>query len=80
MSEGASPHLPTPAVEGPNDFGRIGWGGPCPPAGTPHDYVFTLYALPAPLALPEDVSAEAVTSAAGSAALATAGYRGTYGR
>ncbi len=31
-------------AEGRNDFGRIGWGGPCPPSGT-HRYVFELYAL-----------------------------------
>jgi Raf kinase inhibitor-like YbhB/YbcL family protein len=30
--------------QGKNDFGRIGWGGPCPPGGT-HRYFFKLYAL-----------------------------------
>jgi Raf kinase inhibitor-like YbhB/YbcL family protein len=28
-----------------NDFGRRGYGGPCPPRGNPHHYHFTLYAL-----------------------------------
>jgi Raf kinase inhibitor-like YbhB/YbcL family protein len=28
-----------------NSFGRRGYGGPCPPAGAPHRYVFTLSAL-----------------------------------
>lgn len=28
-----------------NDFGHRGYGGPCPPPGTPHHYHFTLYAL-----------------------------------
>ena len=34
------------AVEARNDFGRVGWAGPCPPAdsGT-HNYEFTLFAL-----------------------------------
>lgn len=32
------------AVQGVNDFGRIGYGGPCPPGGT-HRYFFKLYAL-----------------------------------
>ena len=32
-------------TQGQNDFGTIGYGGPCPPAGHPHHYRFTLYAL-----------------------------------
>lgn len=31
--------------QGINDFRRIGYGGPCPPAGKPHRYFFKLYAL-----------------------------------
>ncbi len=33
------------ALQGKNDFGRIGYGGPCPPRGKPHRYFFKLYAL-----------------------------------
>jgi Raf kinase inhibitor-like YbhB/YbcL family protein len=49
LAEGvsSSPDAPT---QGTNDFGRIGWGGPCPPSGT-HRYRFTLYALDALLGL-----------------------------
>src|SRR5258706_6542456 len=36
--------------QGRNDFGKVGWGGPCPPSGT-HHYRFTLTALGAPLGL-----------------------------
>ncbi len=35
-------------IQGKNDFGKIGYGGPCPPSGT-HHYVFRLYALDAPI-------------------------------
>ena len=33
------------AVEARNDFEIDGYGGPCPPAGKPHRYVITVYAL-----------------------------------
>lgn len=39
--------LPAGAVEAKNDFGTVGWGGPCPPPGKLHHYVFTLSALDA---------------------------------
>lgn len=32
-------------TQGRNDFKRIGYGGPCPPAGDAHRYFFKLYAL-----------------------------------
>ena len=50
-------HVPTDAkladatLQGLNDFGRTGYGGPCPPPGSSHRYVFKLYALDAPLTL-----------------------------
>ncbi len=38
--------LPKGAVQSINDFGFIGFGGPCPPIGAkPHHYIFTIYAL-----------------------------------
>jgi Raf kinase inhibitor-like YbhB/YbcL family protein len=32
-------------MQGKNGFGKLGYGGPCPPRGKPHHYHFTLYAL-----------------------------------
>jgi len=43
--------FPNGAVQGTNDFGRIGYGGPCPPAGT-HRYFFKIYALDTVIDLP----------------------------
>lgn len=31
-----------------NDFGNHGYSGPCPPAGKPHHYVITVYAMDVP--------------------------------
>lgn len=39
------------AVQGINDFGAAGYGGPCPPPGRPHRYVFHVYALDTVLSL-----------------------------
>lgn len=37
---------PRGAVQSKTDFGKPGYGGPCPPKGDqPHRYVFTVYAL-----------------------------------
>jgi Raf kinase inhibitor-like YbhB/YbcL family protein len=55
--------LPNGARQGRNDFGEIGYGGPCPPPGSPHHYIFTLYALDAKLNLPEGATRAQVEAA-----------------
>ena len=39
-----------PGISGTNDFGKTGYGGPCPPSGV-HRYFFKIYALDAKLDL-----------------------------
>ncbi|WP_459893019.1 YbhB/YbcL family Raf kinase inhibitor-like protein [Hydrogenobaculum acidophilum] len=47
--------------QGLNDFGSIGYGGPCPPPGKPHRYYFNLYALNiSSLGLKEGASIKAI--------------------
>lgn len=47
--------LPDGTQQGKNDFGKPGYGGPCPPSGT-HHYVLEFYALDELLNLPADAS------------------------
>jgi Raf kinase inhibitor-like YbhB/YbcL family protein len=54
--------LPDGSRQGPNDYDRIGYVGPCPPHGT-HHYVFTLYALDTKLGLPPRASKKQVVKA-----------------
>ncbi len=42
---------PIEAVQGTNDFGRVGYNGPCPPPGTPHCYHLRVYGLDSKLDL-----------------------------
>lgn len=47
----AQGQLPDGSRQGQNDFGGVGYGGPCPPEGSSHRYTFSLYALDAKLNL-----------------------------
>lgn len=55
-------HVPSGAVQGVNDFGKIGYGAPAPPSGT-HHYVFDVYALNSELTLAEGANRAAVLAA-----------------
>ena len=67
-------------VEGMTNFGRVGYGGPCPPPGKPHRYFFKLYALSEPLALRAGATKADVERAMHGHVLAQAQVMGTYGR
>ncbi|MFO7929323.1 MAG: YbhB/YbcL family Raf kinase inhibitor-like protein [Candidatus Humimicrobiaceae bacterium] len=53
---------PEGAVEGMTDFGKPGYGGPCPPSGT-HRYFFKLYALDTTLKLDASATVEELENA-----------------
>src|SRR5690606_5928584 len=59
-------------LEGSNDFGRPGYGGPCPPPGPAHNYVLRLYALDARLELEGGISGKQLTFAIDGQVLAEA--------
>lgn len=82
LPEGVPPEatLPSGARQGRNDFGRTGWGGPCPPRGTPHRYVFRLYALDAATALPPGATTGALAKAMEGHVLGRAALTGRYAR
>jgi len=43
---------PFTAVQGTNDFGTIGYRGPCPPTAEMHSYAFSVYGLDSRLEIP----------------------------
>jgi Raf kinase inhibitor-like YbhB/YbcL family protein len=68
------------ASQGVNDFGRVGYGGPCPPPGKPHRYFFRLYALDANPALSPSPRKSDLLRAIQGHILAEAQLIGTYQR
>jgi Raf kinase inhibitor-like YbhB/YbcL family protein len=75
--------VPPGGVQGENEFGGRGYGGPCPPAGDdPHRYVFTIYALGpgGSEGLSEGASFDEVVDQIGCCILATGSLTGTYSR
>jgi Raf kinase inhibitor-like YbhB/YbcL family protein len=71
--------VPAGAVQGKNDFGKTGYGGPCPGQGT-HNYVFNLYALDARIDLPQGSSREELENAMVNHILSHAQTIGAYKR
>ena len=67
------------ARQGRNDFGRIGYGGPCPPRGT-HRYYFKLYALDAEIDLGPGISKKELLKAMQGHILAEGQLIGRYKR
>jgi Raf kinase inhibitor-like YbhB/YbcL family protein len=69
-----------PAGSGTNGFGKRGYGGPCPPKGAPHRYVFTVYAVSERLDLRQGASADDLKRALSHRVLAAGRIVGRYAR
>jgi Raf kinase inhibitor-like YbhB/YbcL family protein len=66
--------------QGENGFGRTGYGGPKPPPGSPHRYIFRLFALDTFLDLKNDATRNELERAMKGHVLAEARLTGTYDR
>ena len=66
-------------TQGNNDFGKSGYGGPCPPSGV-HHYVFKLFALSQKLGLPAGASKQKLESAMQGKVLAQTSLTGTFAK
>lgn len=67
-------------VQGVNSWNLPGYGGPCPPEGETHEYIFTVYVLSEALGLPGGVEVEMVRQAMTDETVGQTELRGTYGR
>jgi Raf kinase inhibitor-like YbhB/YbcL family protein len=67
-------------LQGKNDFGAVGYGGPAPPPGKPHRYFFKLYALDILLPLSSGATKDQVLTAMKGHVLAEAQLMGKYQR
>ena len=66
------------AKDGTNDFKRLGYGGPCPPKGSPHRYLFKVYALDIELDLDSGAEKKELLEALQGHVLARGQLMGTY--
>lgn len=82
LDEGASTRgvMPQGSGEGRNNFGHFGYGGPCPPQGSSHHYVFRVYALDLLLDLPSGATRKQLDAAMGSHIVSQGQIVGIYQR
>ena len=78
----AARKVPKGVVQTRTDFGKPGWGGPCPPRGDrPHRYIFTVHALKVDrLDVPEDASGALVGYMIHANQIGKASFTAHYGR
>lgn len=66
-------------LHGRNDFGALGYRGPCPPSGKPHRYIFRLYALDTILKQPDGITRQKLDEAMKGHIIDSAELIGYYG-
>ena len=78
----AAGKAPSGAVQSRTDFGKPGYGGPCPPKGDkPHRYIFTVFALKVDkIDADTDASGALVGFMLNANKLGKASFTATYGR
>lgn len=72
--------LPAGASAAKNSWNKAQYNGPCPPKGSMHHYVFTIYALDSNIVLPVDSNATNVLNAIQTHILDQASMTATYER
>ena len=78
-----NPKLPEGATQSRTDFGKPGYGGPCPPVGDrPHRYYFTVHALKVEKleGADENASGAMISFMLNANQIAKASVQATYGR
>lgn len=75
IAEGTSPK----GTQGTNDFGKSGYGGPCPPSGA-HRYYFRIFALDRELALPSGAKRNQLNAAMKGHVIAQGELSGRYAK
>ncbi len=73
-------HIENGIAQGINDFGKTGYGGPCPPPGRAHRYFIKLYALDENLNLPAGLRANELMEKIKGHILSKTTYFGLYQR
>ncbi len=64
--------------QGANSFHHLGYGGPCPPAGEMHHYIFTIYAVDVYISLQDSASRENLLGALNGHVIGQGQLMGTY--
>ncbi len=72
--------LPNGTLQGTNDFGKVGYGGPAPPPGKPHRYYFKIFALDQQVNLGPGASRKQLLEAMKDHVLAEGKLMGRYGK